>query len=155
MRPAPWLDIAMLEAGVALFPTGSSNPRIEAYHRTIPQVRWDDKVPWCSSFLNWCMHAAGLPGTDSALARSWLDWGIPLAAPERGCVVVLWRDEPASAKGHVGLLLREDDTRVLLWGGNQLGTVREHSYPKASVLGCRWPASTRFPASASHPGTTS
>lgn len=145
MKTAAWLQVAMQEAGVATFADGNSNPRIEEYHCSISATRWDDKVPWCSSFLHWCMREAGLQGTGSALARSWLDWGIPLLQPQIGCVVILWRDQPESEKGHAGLFLREDDTHVFLWGGNQLDAVREHSYLKTTVLGFRWSAKASSP----------
>jgi len=52
---------------------------------------------------------------------------------------VLWRDDPASWKGHVGFWLREEGDRVVLLGGNQLEAVREHHYPLDSVLAYRWP----------------
>jgi uncharacterized protein (TIGR02594 family) len=137
-----WLSVALRESGVAQLPPGQSNARIEEYHRTLSDKNWDDKVPWCSSFLNWCMLQSGLPGTNSALARSWLHWGIPLAKPRTGCVVILWRKNPESPKGHAGLFLHQDAELVYLWGGNQLGKVCANSYPVATILGYRWPAST-------------
>ena len=100
---------------------------------------YDDKASWCSSFLNWVFAQLGLPRTGSALARSWLAWGRSLDRPRHGCVVVLFRDDPAGWKGHVGLFLRVEGDRIVLFGGNQLGEVREHDYPLASVLGYRWP----------------
>jgi len=146
MKTAGWMDIARREAGVATFAATSSNPRIEEYHRVVSTRSWDDKVSWCSSFLNWCMLKAGLPGTGSALARSWLDWGVPLANARAGCVVVLWQESPDSWKGHVGLFLREEDGHIFLWGGNQLGGVREHFYPIDRVIGYRWPAEASLAA---------
>jgi uncharacterized protein (TIGR02594 family) len=145
MKTAPWLDIALREAGVKTFVTGTSNPRVEEYHRSVSAAVWNDKIPWCSSFLYWCMQQADIPGSRSALARSWLDWGVPLSEPTCGCIVVLWREQPDSRKGHVGLFLKQDSTHIHLWGGNQLNEVREHSYPRNMVLGFRWPASINAP----------
>jgi uncharacterized protein (TIGR02594 family) len=138
MNPT-WLDYARSEVGVAASGEDGSNPRVEEYHRTVNSRGWDDKIPWCSSFVNWCVQQAGLRGTNSALARSWLEWGVALENPCVGCVVVLWREDPDSPKGHVGLFLRADEQHVFLLGGNQLGAVREHFYPKNAVLGYRWP----------------
>ncbi len=137
---APWLPVARAEIGVAQFPAGLSNPRITAYHEGTNIRGCDDKASWCSSFVDWCFRQAGIVGTGSALARSWLEWGTPLTAPVPGCIVVLSRDDPSSWKGHVGFYLRSDDEFVYLLGGNQLEAVREHFYPLASVLGYRWPA---------------
>ena len=43
-------------------------------------------------------------------------------------------------KGHVGFYLRTEGDCVFLFGGNQLGEVREHYYNASTVLGYRWPA---------------
>ena len=137
---APWLDTARAELGVRVAPPGQSNPRITAYHAGTNIAGYDDKAAWCSSFLHWCLAPWGVPGTGSALARSWLDWGRPLDAPREGCIAVLWRDDPASWRGHVGFYLRHDDTQVHLLGGNQLDAVCENAYPLHTVLGWRWPA---------------
>ncbi|HEY4246667.1 MAG TPA: TIGR02594 family protein [Lacunisphaera sp.] len=145
MKNPSWLDIAFNERGVKSFPAGTSNPRIEEYHRSISNCKWSDKIPWCSSFLHWSMSEAGLDGTGSALARSWLYWGGPIDQPRHGCVVVLWREQPDSPKGHVGLFLEQDSKHVHLWGGNQLDEVREHFYPNNMVLGYRWPTDCHLP----------
>jgi uncharacterized protein (TIGR02594 family) len=134
-----WVPVALAEKGVRANSGGASNPRVEEYHRSTGSASWRDSVPWCSSFLNWCMLQAGFQGTNSALARSWLSWGEPLAVPRYGCVVVLWRENPDCEKGHVGLFLRQDHEHVYLFGGNQLGEVREHAYPRHMILGYRWP----------------
>lgn len=137
--PPPWLLVAQSESGVKTFPAGQSNPRITEYHDLTNLRGYDDKASWCSSFVNWTFSRVGITGTGSALARSWLQWGQPLEVPTPGCVVVLYREDPESWKGHVSFFLRADETSVFLFGGNQLDAVREHSYPLASVLGYRWP----------------
>lgn len=135
-----WMRIADAERGIRRYPQGDTNPRIVEYNNTTNLVGYDDKISWCSSFINWCMGGAGLAGTGSALARSWLEWGSALDSPVYGCVVVLTRDDPTSWRGHVGFYLRHDDTTIYLLGGNQLDEVRELDYPISSVLGYRWPA---------------
>ena len=145
MDEPPWLAIARAEIGVAACPAGSSNPRITVYHLGTNIEGYDDKASWCSSFVNWTLRQAGIEGTRSALARSWLDWGQALDCPVTGCIAVLWRDEPHSWKGHVGYYLRAAQTSVILLGGNQLGAVREHCYPATSVLSYRWPLEVPVP----------
>ncbi len=139
VQAAPWLDFAVAEIGVTAGPSGRGHPRIAEYHRTANLAGRDDQVPWCSSFVHWCLAQAGIAGTGSPLARSWLSWGDALDEPVRGCVVVLYREEPQSWKGHVGFFLRADADRLHLLGGNQLGAVRVHSYPRETLLGFRWP----------------
>lgn len=133
------MPVAYRELGVSTFAPGASNPRITEYHGHTALVGYDDKASWCSSFVNWTLAQVGIAGTGSALARSWLDWGVPLDAPRPGCIAVLSRDDPAGWKGHVGFFLRADAKEVHLLGGNQLDAVREHGYPLASVLAYRWP----------------
>ena len=136
---SPWMTVARAEMGVAQYTAGHSNPRITEYHADTNIRGYDDKASWCSSFVNWCLAQAGIAGTNSALARSWLDWGEALGSPVLGCIAVLYRDDPSSWKGHVGFYLRHDESHVYLLGGNQLEEVREHFYPVDSVLGYRWP----------------
>jgi uncharacterized protein (TIGR02594 family) len=137
---APCMPIAFHEVGVSTYPLGQSNPRVTEYHGHAGIRGYDDKASWCSSFVNWSLAQVGLRGTGSALARSWLEWGGALSEPVRGCIVVLSREDPSGWKGHVGFFLRSDDEHVHLLGGNQLDQVREHFYPKVSVLGYRWPS---------------
>ncbi len=134
-----WMPLAIAECGVRRFPVGETNPRIVEYNNLTNLAGYDDKISWCSSFINWCLAGAGVRGTRSALARSWLDWGVALDGPVYGCVTVLMRDDPTSWKGHVGFYLRHDEAFIYLLGGNQLDEVRELAYPVASVLGYRWP----------------
>lgn len=141
MLPEPsWMPIARAEAGVRTFPVGQSNPRVTEYHALTNIAGYDDKASWCSSFVSWSLAQVGIPGTGSALARSWLDWGEPLEKPVPGCIAVLSREDPTGWKGHVGFFLRADEEYVYLWGGNQLDEVREHFYPLAAVLSYRWPS---------------
>ena len=134
-----WLTIAKQEVGVKTFPTGSSNPRIEEFHKHTNIAGYDDKAAWCSSFLNWVFARCNIKGTESALARSWLDWGDSLIEPKQGCVVVLEREDPNGWQGHVALFLRIENDEIFLLGGNQQDEVREYHYPLTSVLSYRWP----------------
>lgn len=145
MSEAAWLAVARAELGVRTHAPGSSNPRIAEYHAAAGR-RFDDKASWCSSFLNWSLAHCGISGTGSALARSWLEWGRPLARPVPGCVVVLWREAPESWKGHCGFFLRHEGPQVILLGGNQEGEVREHGYQRECVLAYRWPLGVDKPA---------
>jgi uncharacterized protein (TIGR02594 family) len=131
-----WLRAAAGELGVAEVPGPGDNPRIAAYHGATALAATDDEVPWCSSFANWCMREAGLGGTGSAMARSWLAWG-KACGGGLGSVVVLSRGKAPA--GHVGFEVWRDATRVWLLGGNQGDRVKVQAFPRAAVLGCRWP----------------
>lgn len=141
---ATWMLVAASEQGVHTAPPGQSNPRITAYHAATHAAGYDDKAPWCSSFVHWTLAQVGITGTGSALARSWLDWGQPLDTPVPGCIAVLTRNDTPGWTGHVGFYLRTQGDQVLLLGGNQRDCVCENSYPLASVLGYRWPSGAKL-----------
>ncbi len=86
---APWMEIARAEEGVKEIVGDEDNPRVLQYLRSTSLGKWAasrDETPWCSAFVNWCITQAGLEGTNSAMARSWLGWGVDLAMPRPGCV---------------------------------------------------------------------
>ena len=136
-----WMRIAEAElaASVREVPGPDSNPRIVEYHSATSFKATDDRVPWCSSFVNWCLREAGIPGTRSAAARSWLTWGDPLETPEYGCIAVLARGTNP-AQGHVGFYTdTKPDGHILVLGGNQADAVSIAAYAPARVLAYRWP----------------
>ena len=136
----PWMDVLWDQLGVAewLGP-GESNPAIEAYQNSVAEDGTPDDIAWCSSCVNWLIEQAGIRGTDSRAARSWLDWGVTLTTPAYGCVCVLWRVSPEDWRGHVGIFLGYIGQDVLLWSGNDNNRVTVRRYPEARVLGYRWP----------------
>jgi uncharacterized protein (TIGR02594 family) len=147
---APWLSIARAEFGVReLSGAGRHSQRIVAYHQTTGLRATDDETPWCSSFVNWVMVQAGYRGTNSAAARSWLNWGRELGdEPRQGAITVLKRRGRTSdaATGstsgfHVAFFLSRTTGAVTLLGGNQGNRVKESTYPLSNyeVRGYRWP----------------
>jgi uncharacterized protein (TIGR02594 family) len=139
VSPPQWLTLAYQEIGQRRFPVGSSNPRIEAYNAATSLKGYDDKISWCSSFVNWCLAGAGFSGTGSALAKSWLTWGEPIDIPILGCIAIVSREGLLSWKGHVGFFIESCGEEVILLGGNQDETVKLKAYPRHEVLGFRAP----------------
>jgi uncharacterized protein (TIGR02594 family) len=130
-----WMQVARNELGQAEGGPGRSNPRIESYHATTKGGAEPDSVPWCSSFVNFCVERAGFQGTKSKSARSWLEWGVEAADFVPGCIVVLQRGQPP--KGHVGFYVGRESNRVRLLGGNQGDKVGIASYDADRVIGRR------------------
>lgn len=126
-----------LERGVREEPGPPASPRIAEYLRGVGQAP-DDEIPWCSAFVEWCVARAGIVGTRTARARSWLSWGEPTPA-RAGAVAVMWRTDPSGPQGHVGFLL--DATRYDLYvlGGNQGDRVSVARFGKERILGYRQP----------------
>jgi uncharacterized protein (TIGR02594 family) len=148
-RRGSWLDIAKAELGVhedAL--AGHHTQRIVEYHKTTTLKATADETPWCSSFVNWVMIKAGWNGTNSAAARSWLDWGTSLLEPREGAVTVIKRKNATSdaatgsASGfHVAFYIASPRDHIRLLGGNQGDWVKYSSFSLKAyeVKGYRWP----------------
>ena len=97
-----------------------------------------DEVPWCSAWANLIAWLLRLPRSKSAMARSWLNVGVPVPLDQAVVgfdVVVLERG--AAPAGHVGFYAGREGDRVLLLGGNQSDGVCVSSWPVQAVLGVR------------------
>ena len=148
IRFAPWLEWAFLALGErAIAGARRNNPSVVDFLRTVGQGSNGDETAWCSAFVNWCVVQAGISGTGNALARSWLKWGDQaLIRPVFGCVTVLRRSDPHHWGGHVGFYVGEEGDDLVLLGGNQKPSkVTIAAYPKARLLGFRWPAGMAQP----------
>ncbi len=146
----PWMAVALLEQELRVqeLPGSEHEARIIMYHSTTSLDAEADEVPWCSSFVNYCaqMCGMGLRGTQSARARSWLEWGSSLSYPALGCIAVLKRggpDQPGKdvldAAGHVGFFAgfdRQGKPRIL--AGNQSNRVNTKPFPVERILDYRW-----------------
>lgn len=117
------LAIARGELGTNEIRGARDNARVVEYHQTTTLRARDDETAWCSSFVNWTMAQAGIRGTDSAAARSWLNWGqaVPInAASVRPGDVIVFPRGNNPAQGHVAIVSEVlDDGRVRVVGGNQ------------------------------------
>jgi len=97
----------------------------------------DDETAWCSAALNYFCHKLGYERSGKLDARSWLNLTIKVTKPEMGDIVILWRDNPNSWQGHVGLYISDDKDKIYILGGNQDNMISIRSYYKSRVLGYR------------------
>jgi uncharacterized protein (TIGR02594 family) len=143
----PWMKIARSKLGIHEIPGPRANAFIvECLKSTTigkPENQ-SDETPWCSAFANRIMQLAGIKGTNSAWARSWLDWGREPTDDEfgEGVIVILERGPDS---GHVGFLVdweysQVGGDKVKLLGGNQGDAVSLAWFPMDRVLGYRVPA---------------
>ena len=142
-----WVSIAIKELGIKELKDGD-NSRIVEYADTTSLHAKQDEVPWCSSFVNWCLKQAGIKGTNSAAAISWLDWGVSIDEPIDGCICVIKRKEGGKDKAtgsssgyHVAFWISQDKESVHLLGGNQSDQVKISSFMLRSyeIAGYRMP----------------
>ena len=92
----PWLTVAKKEMGVEEIKGPKRDPNVMAYIASTSgatEDMQDDKVPWCSAFVNWCMSKAGYEGTKSLMAISWkILWkdGKDVGKPAYGAIGIIW-----------------------------------------------------------------
>lgn len=134
---APWFAMAQSYLGIAEGAGANDNPAVVNFFRASVNRKYADSVPWCAAFVGAMLQQTGYVGTGSLMARSYLEWGTPLKAPQRGCVVVFKRG--AAPAGHVGFAFDWTAKEVRSLGGNQSNAVTVASFPRSSVLGYRWP----------------
>lgn len=117
---------------------GEADAAIQDYLTTGGQNLDPQTTAWCAAAVNASLSKAGVQGTGSNMARSFLDWGSAVDKPQVGDLAVFSRGDPNGVFGHVGFFdgYNEDGTiRVL--GGNQGDSVSVSSYSPSNLLGFR------------------
>jgi len=139
---AAWLNKAIGELGVSEVVGAKSNPRILDYRKLgkTPLGGDDGAVPWCAIFVNAMLEKAGVAGSASAMARSYVKHAAfeRLGQPMLGCIAVKSSNR-GPASGHVGFYVGEDGGTVYLLGGNQGDAVNISGFKKAEFVGYFWP----------------
>lgn len=115
-----YMKIAMSELGQKEYEGAASNPRIVEYHSVTTLKATDDETPWCAAFVNWVLHEAGEPTTDSAAALSFIKWGTRVTEPAYGDLVIF---DHGHGRGHVGFYVGSKEGKVGVLGGNQSNSV--------------------------------
>lgn len=134
---APWMQIAEKEIGTSEKTSGDNNRILEYFKATTLKANHDE-TPWCSAFANWVLKQAGYKRTKSAWARSWLDYGLPIAKPVYGCIAVYERNG-AGGDSHVCFWAGTEKGDDWCLGGNQMNMVKYQRQDKGKLLGYRWP----------------
>lgn len=134
------IKIASSQLGIKEIVGSEDNPQIVSYAQEtgISGIN-NDEIPWCSTFINWCAMKADLPYSGKPNARSWINVGVSTQQPTPGDIVVFWRGNINSWKGHVGLFLgfNHNLSKVYCLGGNQSNEVNITEYDVNKVLSFR------------------
>jgi uncharacterized protein (TIGR02594 family) len=133
-----WYQIAIKELGVKEVYGQDHNPRVLEYHRSTSLSARTDEIPWCASFVSWCLEESGRASTRSARARSYLSWGQHIDIPFVGCIVVFKRGNNAY-QGHVAFFVKDEGKYIKVLGGNQANAVSIARYKKSDLLDYRSP----------------
>lgn len=147
----PWLTWALAEVakGVRETPGPKSTARILEYRKIahIPLGGEDGVVPWCAIGVNAALEACGVPGSRSAMARSFIGSApfTRLKAPILGAICVKSSNR-GPASGHVGFYVGEDGLFYYMAGGNQDDAWTISAFPKKQFVGFFYPKGQPEPA---------
>lgn len=143
MLEPKWMPIARGLIGVREIKGPEHAPEILQMWRDIKRggIR-NDETPWCAAFVGAVLERAGIVSSRFESAASYLTWGVQLAAPALGCVVVFTRE----GGGHVGFVVGQDQKgSLLVLGGNQSDAVNIRAFSRTRVSGYRWPSGQAMP----------
>ncbi len=149
-----WFQEARRLKGIREVPGSASNLVILNWASELGISYTGDDVPWCGLFIAHCIGVTlanePLP-KDPLMARSWRNLGAS-CTPGLGAVLVFWREDPNSYKGHVGLYAGEsaDGKSFLVLGGNQSDKVSYAWIAKSRLLEARWPATAPTKTTGTH-----
>jgi uncharacterized protein (TIGR02594 family) len=138
MSDHSWLAEARKHIGQREIAGTRHNPLILRWWTAIRAPFTDDETPWCAAYVGGVLEAVGIRSSRSAMARSYMRWGVNVA-PAVGAIVVFSRP-PRLTSGHVGFVVgRDQHGRLMVLGGNQGDAVNIRAFSLDRVLGYRWP----------------
>lgn len=134
-----WIKTAMKEVGVHEIKGSKHNPRVVEYH-SVTGGYSNDEVPWCGSFIAWCLKQNDLPIVKvGERAKSWSNYGVVIKEPVIGAIAVKSR----KGGGHVCFVVGQDSKGYLYClGGNQNDEVNIAKYKKEVFEDFRLPLKT-------------
>jgi uncharacterized protein (TIGR02594 family) len=147
-----WMDWAHHEAtdGIAEEPNKDNRgPVIDRYIR-LGRCGAPGQ-PYCAVVVNAALEQAGVPGSRSAMARSFESNPnfIKLPGPAWGAITTFWRNSKTAGLGHVGFYIGETEHHIYTLGGNQGDDFNESPFPKSGQsfghVGYYWPKTVPLP----------
>lgn len=143
MTEPVWLRIARGYLGQREIASAKHNPLILRWWQRIRAPFTDDERPWCAGFVGGVLEEVGINSSRSAAARSYVNWGLGLAKPAVGCIVVL---ERGSGHGHMFFLAGRDPRGNLVGlGGTQGDKVSIAPFDPKRVIATVWPKAVPVP----------
>lgn len=141
----PWIEEARKYIGLTEVKGQKNSTVITGWLGKLNAWWTNDETPWCGVYVAHCIQSANLTIPKHWYrAKDWLNWGITIASPAYGAVVVFER----KGGGHVGFVVGIDKLgNILVLGGNQGDAVNIRAFPVARVAGYRWPSEVPLPVS--------
>lgn len=115
-KDSPWMPFAQAEIGMN---ETDNADRIEEYHQIGGGLMREFTVPWCASFIGWCLNKTDIKGTRSASSRSYLKYGKSLGTSNVPFGSIAVFGVPNSGLGHVTFVVEDKGDALVCIGGNQ------------------------------------
>lgn len=132
------IQVALEQYGLKETPGSADNAQILAMAKDCGFDDYvHDSIAWCSLFANWVCLKANYPRSNSLMARSWLNVGVPVNAIQQADIVVFWRGDPKGTEGHVGFPIAQRDGLIYVLGGNEGDMVQIEGFDPSKILGLR------------------
>ncbi|HEV2557972.1 MAG TPA: hypothetical protein VGU45_05040 [Microvirga sp.] len=149
----PWLAEALRLKGLQEQKGEASNPVLLWMARKLGLLNFVDADPWCSLFAAHCLRIT-LPDEPMPRhllwSRAFAKWGVPLAKPVRGALLVNWRGKRIEDDlGHCSFLLEDTDFGHFKTIGGNVGDRVDVSLVRKDRIvpnGIRWPHTYPPPA---------
>jgi TIGR02594 family protein len=138
-----WLVLGIKDVG---FQEIGTNRGIDHFIKSAKTGSLGD--PWCAIWINAKLEDSGVPGSRSAMARSFENHPNfrKLEGPARGAIGTMWRGSRSAGTGHVFFYAGHDaQGRTIGLAGNQGDGVKYASQDTSRIVGYYWPKNQPAP----------
>lgn len=135
-RFAPWVDIAYEELkkyGKYIEEQEPLASKVREYHKVGGNnSSYDSSVPWCASFVNWCLNKSNFKNWKSASSLAALKSKEMKIVNEELFGGILVLSKPNNINGHVGFIVGQtpDLKSYVCLGGNQSNKIKLSTFSK-------------------------
>jgi len=138
-----WLVLGIKDVG---FQEIGVNRGIEQFIKSAKTGSIGD--PWCAIWINAKLEDSGVPGSRSAMARSFESHTNfrKIEGPARGAIGTMWRGSRTAGTGHVFFYVGHDSQgRTIGIAGNQGDGVKYAPQDASRIIGYYWPKNQPAP----------
>ena len=125
-----WLNQALEYEGLMEIKGAEDHPKIVEWLTDCGVPNATDEIPWCAAFVNGVLKEAGVKGTGSATASSFVDWGEP-AEEEVGAIAVF--------RTHVAFVAHVHPELKIIGGNQSDGVQLQPARYYGEPICFRWP----------------
>ena len=132
--PQDIITLATAEIGNGEIGKNNAGKYVKRYNQGL-------EAAWCAGFVSYILKQANFTGLDYSLSTKAIynqakEKNRVTLTPKVGYLIVFWRDNPKSWKGHVGIISKIDDTFLYSVEGNKRAfpsRVKEFKYNKNNI----------------------